>query len=303
MIGVFDAMAMRKSGYWSAGLAGLLAGAAVTGASAQTEAFIAAHSGDPDGRTVVLIPGLASSGEAWAATAGALAAYDVRTLTLAGFAGVPPRADGAPVIDGAARAIADMLAEEGLSDVALVGHSLGAQVALHAAVLAPDRVGQVVAVDSAPFYAGLTVPGATPEQATAFAEAAAAQMSAMAPEAFRAQQALGMERYSKDPDYIGTLVGWSEASDPATVVAGFAEVAGGDFRPVLAEVSAPVLAVVAYDPAMGVRRDLYEFIWRDQYSGAQDATVTLIDGSYHFVMHDQQGAFVTALTAFLEEAE
>lgn len=291
------------------GVAAALAAAIAGGGAGQDGAapFVDVRSGDAQGRAVVLVPGLATSGEVWADTAAALADYDVHTLTLAGFAGVPARPDvqdgGAPVIAGAAQAIADMLAAEDMRDVALVGHSLGAQVALQAAVLAPDRVSQVVAVDSAPFYVGLTSPGQTPEAAAQFAAGAAAQLDAMTEEAFRAQQAGGLGFYSKDPDFIPTLAEWSAASDRATITAGFAEVAGGDFRSVLPDVTAPILVLAAYDPTMGVRRDLYEATYADQYSGAPDATVTLIDDSYHFIMHDQPEAFLAALTAFLGEGD
>ncbi len=263
-------------------------------------AFVETRSGDPDGRMVVLIPGLASSGDVWAETAAALTAYDVRVLTLAGFAGVPPREDDAPLIAGAARALADMLGAEDARNVALVGHSLGAQVALQAGALAPERVSQVVAVDSAPFYAGLVQPGVTPEQAADFAETARAQLSALPEEIFHAQQAAGLAIYSKDPEFVATLKQWSDASDRATITRGFADVAGGDFRGVLPDVRAAILVLVAFDPAMGVRRDLLENLYRSQYASSPDARVTLIDDSYHFIMHDRHDAFLSALAAFLE---
>lgn len=296
---------MRPCKPMSAVIMAGLVGAIAAGAHGQEDAapFVDARSGDPEGRTVVLIPGLASSGEVWADTAAALAEYDVRTLTLAGFAGAPARTDGAPVIAGAAQAIADMLAAEDVRDAALVGHSLGAQIALQAAALAPERVSQVVAVDSAPFYVGLTSPGQSPAAAAQFAAGARAQLEAMSEEAFGAQQAAGLGFYSKDPEFIPTLVEWSAASDRATLIAGFTEVAGGDFRGVLPGVAAPILVLAAWDPAMGVRRDLYEATYADQYSGAPDATVTLIDDSYHFIMHDQEDAFLGALTAFLAEGD
>jgi pimeloyl-ACP methyl ester carboxylesterase len=267
-------------------------------------AFVEARSGDPDGRMAVLIPGLASSGDVWAETAAALAAYDVRALTLTGFAGVPPRGDiaeGTPLIASTAQAVAAMLAAEDGRDVVLIGHSLGAQVALQAAALAPARVGQVIVVDSAPFYAGLVQPGATPEQAATFAQAAAAQLSALPEAAFRAQQAAGLAIYSKDPDFVAVLKEWSDASDRATIIAGFAEVAGGDFRSVLPAVRASILVLAAFDLSMGLRRDLLENVYRDQYSAAPDARVMLIDESYHFIMHDRRDAFLAALAAFLEE--
>lgn len=294
---------MWVCGDWRACLAvcAMLAATGMASAQSNAPAFEAVRSGDRAGRTVVLIPGLASPGEVWTDTAAALADYDVHALTLAGFGGVPPRGDGAAVVEGAAQAIVDMLVAKDARDVALVGHSLGAQVALQAAALAPDRVSQVVAVDSAPFYAGLVQPGATPEQAAMFAQGARAQLRALSDAAFDAQQAAGMGIYSKDPAFVQTLVAWSDASDRATVAEGFAEVAGGDFRNILPAVRAPILILAAHDIAMGVDRARIEATYREQYAGAPDARVTLIDDSYHFIMHDQRDAFLSALIAFLEE--
>lgn len=289
---------LRLAGRVLAGAAVLLA--ANVAAAQDAPAFRDERSGNPDGRMVVLIPALATSGDVWAETAAALADHDVHTLTLAGFAGQPARTPPEPVIAGAAQAIADLLAEEGGEDAVLVGHSLGAQIALQAAALAPDQVGQVVVVDSAPFYAGLVQPGANPIQAASFATAAREQLSAMERPAFDMQQAMGMAIYSKDPDFVQTLVGWSAASDQATVVGGFAEIAGGDYRPVLAEITAPILVLAAWDATMGIPREALESAYRDQYSGAQDAEVVMIDDSYHFIMHDQTDAFLAALTAALD---
>ncbi len=291
--------ARRRKLLLLAAIIGVIAAAGGAGAQ-EAPAFADARSGDPDGRTVVLIPGLASSGDVWDGSAEALGDYDLHTLTLAGFAGQAPRDPVEPVIAGAAQAVADMLAEAGARDAALVGHSLGAQVALQAAALAPDNVGQVVVVDSAPFYAGVIQPGATPEQAAAFAGAARAQLAAMPRAAFDAQQAAGMAIYSKDPDYVRTLIEWSEASNQATVAAGFAEVAGGDFRDVLPDVRAQVLVLAAWDAAMGLPRERIETAFTEQYSGAPDARVTVVDDSFHFIMHDRRDAFLAALTAFLE---
>lgn len=283
-------------------LAGLLA-AIVSAAGAQDRVapFTHARSGDPDGRTVVLIPGLASSGAVWTDTTTALGDYDVHTLTLAGFGGAPPRTDGAPVIAGAAEAVAAVLRADDVRDAAIVGHSLGAQVALQVAALVPDRVSQVVVVDSAPFYAGLVQPGVAPEQAAAFAHAVQTQLRAVSDDAFRAQQAAGLGMYTRDPAFVATLVEWSSSSDRETIIGGFGEVAGGDFRSVLPRVQADVLVIAAWHAGMPVPREALEAAYNAQYAGTPRARVTVIDDAAHFVMHDQQDAFLAALTSFLKE--
>src|SRR5690349_19386423 len=54
-------------------------------------AFQVSVTGDPAGRPIILIPGLASSGEVWKDTvAHYCGAARCHVLTLAGFAGIPP---------------------------------------------------------------------------------------------------------------------------------------------------------------------------------------------------------------------
>ena len=122
--------------------------------------------GSPAGRDLVLIPGLATPGEVWTDTVATLRdSVDAHVVTLAGFGDVPavPRGE-AGVVGSAVADLAAWLAAEGLDDAVLVGHSMGAQIALQLAAQAPDQVGAVVVVDSAPFFARLFNPAITEAQ-------------------------------------------------------------------------------------------------------------------------------------------
>jgi pimeloyl-ACP methyl ester carboxylesterase len=105
------------------------------------------------GRPMILIPGLASSGETWDTT---VARYRTRftchVLTVAGFAGVPP-IDG-PLLPAVRRDLAEYIRAQKLDRPIIVGHSLGGTIALTLAIEHPDLVGPLVIVDILPFLAG-----------------------------------------------------------------------------------------------------------------------------------------------------
>lgn len=71
----------------------------------------------------------------------------VVSVDLPGFAGLPkPRPDAAVDVMSMGRALADVVASLGESRVVLVGHSMGAQWAIEAALHRPDAVSAVVLI-------------------------------------------------------------------------------------------------------------------------------------------------------------
>ena len=106
-----------------------------------------------EGRAIIMIPGLASSGTTWDATVKHLSAhYRCLELTLAGFVGVP--AIPGPLLTEARDQIAQYIRDNHLERPVIMGHSLGGSIALDLAAHYPDLVGPVIIVDSLPFFAG-----------------------------------------------------------------------------------------------------------------------------------------------------
>src|SRR5690606_20337836 len=102
------------------------------------------------GPPLILIPGLATSGEVWGDTVAQLRdRYELHVLTLAGFGG--PQSVGAPFLPRVATALTEYADQHRLERPVLIGHSLGGFVALLAASEAPDRFAGVVSVDGLPF--------------------------------------------------------------------------------------------------------------------------------------------------------
>ena len=115
------------------------------------------------GPDVILIPGLASTPAVWRDTAASLEGrYRLHLVTVRGFGHVPPGANARGRLDQPVAAeIARYIETRRLDRPAVIGHSMGGQVALRLAADAPDRVGRLMIVDSVPFLGALIDPTAS----------------------------------------------------------------------------------------------------------------------------------------------
>src|SRR3990167_8188343 len=116
--------------------------------------IVEARGARPD---IVFIPGLGSTGAAWRSTADKLEGrYRVHLVTIRGFGQTDIGANaGGALAAPAALEIERYIREQRLSRPALIGHSLGGQIALRVAADMRDRIGRVMVVDSAPFFPAL----------------------------------------------------------------------------------------------------------------------------------------------------
>lgn len=253
-----------------------------------------------EGPDVILIPGLASSADVWAATADGLdETHRVHVLNVRGFAGVPAGANAeGPVLQPLIDEIADYAA--GLDKPALIGHSIGGLISMEVAAKAPEAVGRVMVVDALPFYSLLFNPAATVEMAAPYAEMNRTQLLGMSDEQFAAAQTQTMGMMTLTADMRGTLADWSITSDRRVMAQAMYEVTLDDARPRLGAITAPVTVLYAWDASMGQPSAMADGIYAGAYAGLPQAKLTRIDGSYHFIMLDQPERFAAEVVAFLE---
>ncbi len=254
---------------------------------------------DAGARPMLLIPGLASSGAVWDETAARYGdRFQVHTFTFAGFAGVPP-ADG-PVIDGMVDALAAYLNDKDLEGAVLIGHSLGGFTAMAVALEAPDRVAQVVVVDSLPFLGQLFL-GAADAQA---AEPGAAMMRDglrdLDDETFRARQTFNTQTVQVTaPEDQERVLSWVLASDRDTMSKALYELLTADLRRDLTEMKAQGLVLYAWIPNPMMTQAQMDTLYKTQYAAWNRVILKRIDDSKHFIMLDQPDTFFGALDAFL----
>lgn len=163
------------------------------------------------GKPVVLIPGLASSGDVWQSTVHDLRGhYECHVLTLAGFAGQPALAN--PSLDRMRRDIASYIRERKLAQPIVIGHSLGGFLALWIAAEEPGLLSKAVAVDSLPYLPAAMSPDATPQMMKGMAESMRAMMSKPSPEAAKQNEVGMVETVAPSVD-TGLLVRLKNAAE------------------------------------------------------------------------------------------
>ncbi|WP_243398085.1 alpha/beta fold hydrolase [Deinococcus koreensis] len=95
------------------------------------------------GRPIVLIHGLSGSSRWWRRNLSALTReHQVFVLDLTGYGSA--RRQRALGVRASARIVAEWLRQSALTEVTLIGHSMGGHIAIHVAALAPQRVDTLI---------------------------------------------------------------------------------------------------------------------------------------------------------------
>ena len=284
--------------------ASLLLASPATQAADVHPAFAVAVSGNPQGQPIILIPGLASSGEVWNGTVahycgGAKPQFQCHVLTLAGFAGVPA-IEGA-LLPAAEKQIAEYIGAQHLAHPVVIGHSLGGFLALKLAADHPDQVGKLVIVDAVPCLVAATqMPGATAEQVKQAAEGMRRMMLAQDAATARAATDMAVSTMVTRPEDVQRVQAWGAQSDRRTVVNAMADMMGDDMREQAGRVRAPTLVLgswIAYK-AYGTK-DMFEQNYRNQYMRLPGVHVALADTARHFIMLDDPAWMYDRIDHFL----
>ena len=259
-----------------------------------------------EGPDVILIPGLASTGEVWSRTANRLDdRYRVHLVTVRGFGNVPAGAneDGA-LVGPVASEVRRYIATQRLDRPAIIGHSMGGLVALRAAADAGrDRrgpqVGRVMVVDATPFFPSLISPGATVGDVEPLARIAYQALLFLGDEALRTQgTALGDQLGGAADNVFGSL-GW-QGGDRQVLAQGLYEVMTTDLRNRLPDISAPVTVVYGWSADDRSPRAHLDNLFAAGYRNLREpARFERIEGAEHMVMIDQPTRFMAAVTRFL----
>ena len=252
------------------------------------------------GETLVLLHGLATDRQIWSSVVPILAPRRrVVTVDLPGFGGSEPAGDGFELAAVADR-IARGLAAQGVrGPFDLVGHSLGAGVALTLATRRPRLVSRLVLVSPAGFRA-------LPEAASA-ALAASADTLLWARRSLVGLTDLGWGRrlllalIAAD----GAAIAPSRARQMVNASAGarrtgpaLATITTADLRPLLAQVQAP-LGVIWGEADLTMPARLAGIVAEQR----PDAEIVLLAGAGHVPMVERPAEFATALERLLAAGE
>jgi len=196
------------------------------------------------GPAIILIPGVASSGEVWQSTVEVLQGnYQLHVFTLAGFAGVAPlpmQNWGEGYLATQQDAILRSIDEQKLDKPVVIGHSLGGYLALALAASAPDQISGAINVDGLPALGALFAQNNPQNTATTTAKAAD-----KAPQRGRFDPMAMAKSMANDKQWQQRIVTDMYRSDGMTSGRVMGELMQADMRPQLANIRVPVLTLGA----------------------------------------------------------
>ena len=255
------------------------------------------------GKPMILIPGLSSSGETWDTTVAYYRSrYECHVLTVAGFAGVP-RVE-APILDKVRDGIAEYVRAKALGHPVIVGHSLGGFVALAVAARFPALPSKLVVLDAYPFLAGVISAGADGAKATQMADEIRRYMQAESQEDYERHiksgaSARAMVTSDKDFERIKT---WELDSDRTAVTDAMAEMYAADLRDELEKIRCPTLVLATW---IGFKQyidhDRTEANLKRQYAKLAGVQIEITDSARHFIMLDEPRWLFASMDRFLSE--
>lgn len=226
---------------------------------------------DGAGKPVVLLHGLSGSLRWWRYTIPALAArFSVNVPELAGFGHSRP-AMGGFTIDAVSKLVHEWLDARGLERVHLVGHSMGAQIAIHLASDAPQRIEKLVLVSASGVPRRLS-----PVTAARFVA------ELVPPRAWGA------------PTFIPRIAADALRAGPRTLVRATRGLLSDDVRPRLASITAPTLVLWgALDPLTPLADG------KAISSAIPGARLIVLPDAAHNPMVDRPASFNQELISFL----
>ncbi len=252
------------------------------------------------GPKIILIPGLASSGEVWNETVAELSEnFECHVLTLPGF-GTNPKTEMTEGFLATMEGLISNYINEQTDKVTLIGHSLGGFLSLRLSRSLPDKIDRAIIVDSFPFYSAAFNPAATEENMAGMATQMKEMMLAQSPDQYRAQQEASMPIMTTS-EKLPLAVEWSIQSDRETIAQALYELMTTDYREELAEVATPILVLGAWHSgkAYGLTEESVKKTFEGQYQLAKNVQIEMAPTAHHFIMWDNPEWFMEKLIQFL----
>lgn len=246
--------------------------------------------GDP----ILYLPGFATPGEVWNETAAQFTTHSAHIVTYAGFGGIEPVE--MPWYAKLKSDLIEYISTNNLSNLTVIGHSMGGNLALDLAASFPDRIQKVVIADALACMRDVMMPG-VPASALAYESPYNDQLLAMdatAQSAYLTQMTQNMITKPMDQELVKS---WMANADRKTFVYGYVDLLKLDSRPLLASIKVPVLLMVAGQPFGPSALDTM----KKQYEALENKTFSFAAESKHYIMLDQPEWFVQQLANFLAD--
>lgn len=249
------------------------------------------------GLPVLYLPGFATPGTVWEDTVEHLNLERTSYLfSYAGFNGNKPIA--MPWYATIKNAIVAYIIENKMSDVIIVGHSMGGNLAVDIAAELPSKVSKLIIVDALPCMREIMMPN-VPVENLYYESPYNKQMLSMDAEQFKNMAVMMASNMTLNEAKKVEIANWLTNADRKTWVYGYTDLLKLDLRPILTQVKCETLILGASFPNVEVAQKNYE----DQYGNLAKKTIIMANNSKHFLMFDQPEWFYAEVADFLADGE
>lgn len=246
------------------------------------------------GNPIIFLPGFTSPGSVWDETILKIdGTFETHVISYAGFNGLKPI--GTPWYTPIKEQLLDYIKNENLTNLTLIGHSMGGNLATELAAELAGKVTGLILVESIPCMRELMMPG-IPASSLQYDSPYNNQLLSMKDEAFK-QMALGMaQNMTNVASKIEVLANWSVQADRETYVYGYTDLLKLDLRPNLSEITTETLILGASFPDKEIIKTNYE----KQYANLKNKKIIIAEESKHFIMFDQPVWLMQQINSYLK---
>ena len=247
------------------------------------------------GNPIIFLPGFTTPGSVWDETIKHLdESYESHIVSYAGFNGLAPI--DTPWYGIVKKQLADYIKKEKLSNVTIIGHSMGGNLAISLASAFPSQVTGLILVESIPCMRELMMPG-VPASSLQYNSLYNNKILAMPDEDFKKMASGISQNMTNTQSKIELITDWSINADRKTYVYGYTDLLKLDLRDELVAINMPVLILGASFPDKEIIKANYE----KQYTNLKNKEILIADGSKHFIMFDQPEWLYSQLNKYLQQ--
>jgi pimeloyl-ACP methyl ester carboxylesterase len=245
------------------------------------------------GKPILYLPGFATPGSMWEETIESLNLQRKSYLfSYAGFNGNAPIK--MPWYLNIKNSIIEYIKDNEMSDIIIIGHSMGGNLAVDIASALPSKVSKIIIVEALPCMREVIMPN-VPAESLYYNSPYNKQMLEMNEQQFKKTAIMMASNMTLNEDKKNSITNWILEADRNTWVYGYTDLLKLDLRNSLSKVTCETLILGASFPDVKIAKENYE----NQYSTLSNKTILMATNSKHFLMFDQPEWFYKTVNDFL----
>ncbi|MHB1688726.1 MAG: alpha/beta fold hydrolase [Ignavibacteriaceae bacterium] len=244
-------------------------------------------------QSIIFIPGFACSGQVWDETKSIYENdFTCYTLTMAGFAGIPPQSK--PSFQNWEKAIATFIQKNKIKQPIIIGHSMGGGLAMALAADYPELISKIIVVDALPCLSALMNPSFKAKENNDCG-ATVSQITSATNEQFYQMQKQTIPQLLADTSKQELVINWSVKSDRTTFAEMYCDFLNIDLREKITTIKCPALILlesyfVNFKPAIN-----------EQFKNLKTANLQYATKGLHFIMYDDKEWYDKQLNNFINQ--